>query len=95
MPKNAKNMLEIDTRYAIKIIRADNGWILERWEEISDNEFRKVEQVFEDKCEKEDENGSEEKLSLIEALQEAVEYFGQGGSKHDKRRISIKYTDKW
>jgi len=88
--KEYKNIETSDTRLKVGLIRADNGWILEYWEEIEDNKWRKVELVFEDHDEDED-----EKASLIEALHGIVEYFGQGGSKYDAKRIDIRYTEKW
>ncbi len=79
-----------DTRWSITIIRAENGWFLEYWEEIEDDKWRKIERVYEDHNE---EHG--EKLSTVDTLRDIVEYFGQRGSKHDARRIDIRYTKDW
>lgn len=86
---NELTSLKRDTRWEISMIRAENGWILEYWEETEDDERHKVERVFGDR----EEGG--EKLSLIHALRELIEHFGQGGSKHDTKRIDIRYTEKW
>jgi len=87
--KENENIKTVDARWKVGLIRANNGWILEYWEEIKDDEWRKIERVFEDRDEDDD-----EKASLIDALHEIVEYFGQGGSKHDAKRIDIRYTEK-
>lgn len=87
MGENENVKIDDDTRWKVSIIRAKNGWIIEYWEEIEDDKWHKVERVFEDRDGEDD-----EKMSLIDALYEIVEYFGQGGSKHDAKRINIRYA---
>ncbi len=87
---NGQESFKKDTRWSMTVIRTENGWILEYWEEIDDDKWRKIERVHEDH------NGEHgEKLSIVDALRDVVEYFGQGGSKHDARRINIRYTKEW
>lgn len=41
--------LEEDTRWGITIVRAENGWILEYWDEFDNGQRHKIERVFEDR----------------------------------------------
>ena len=64
----------------IEIIKAQNGFICEWWEEI-ENTHVKQQVVFED---------DESDLTAIrKTLYHILEHFGLYGSKHDKERIRI------
>lgn len=68
----------------LEIIRADNGYIAEYWDE-SETEQIKMQVVFEEP--------EMEKYGEIECFQRLLyyitEYFAMTGSKHDARRIRI------
>jgi hypothetical protein len=73
--------------WSVKIERVENGWRV-----IPKGGEHKTELVFQDKPENGDGGNN---ASFVEAVQEAMEFFALNGTKHDKKRIVIGYTDKW
>lgn len=69
--------------FVLEIIKADNGYIAEYWEEI-ESEQVKTQVVFE---EAETEHGNVECFARL--LWYVTEHFAMTGSKHDARRIRI------
>jgi peptide methionine sulfoxide reductase MsrB len=84
--ENEKIQEEAANEWAVKIVRVANGWKVEADEEEGHKEY-----VFQEGSE--DEDG--ERVCFNECLRFVADYFGQIGSKHDKKRIVIGYTDKW
>jgi predicted protein tyrosine phosphatase len=72
--------------WSVKIERVDNGWRV-----TPKGGEHHTELVFQDKAE----NGDGEKASFVEAVQEAIDFFAMYGTKHDKKRIVIGYSEKW
>jgi hypothetical protein len=67
----------------LKIIRGENGYLLEHDDEYEDGTPRKVFEVIQD-----DEN--DEMRSGEQLLWFVMEHFDLGGSKFDKKRLAIK-----
>jgi hypothetical protein len=72
--------------WSVKIVGVKNGWEVTTSDEDGRREF-----VFQDKSESED----GERAGFTECIRSVAEYFGQLGSKHDKKRIVIGYSEKW
>lgn len=74
----------IEKEWSLTIIRAQNGFILRSQEEIEDGRYRQNDIIVE---ETEVQGGDVEAVQQM--LYEVLNYFGLGGSKHDKERIRI------
>jgi hypothetical protein len=74
--------------WEIKVRKAENGFVTEWWDELSDGEFRQFERVFE---EPETELGELE--CMVNMLHFVKEYFGEYDSKHNKYNIKIEVSE--
>ena len=72
----------------LKIIKAENGYIAEYWDEGDDGEILQHQQVFE---EQDDEKG--ELDCMVNLLNFVKEHFGHYGSKHDHYRLLMEIVD--
>lgn len=70
--------------WAITIIDAQNGYIVEFDNELDDGSVRRERILFESKDE--DQDGKD---ALLNALNEVVDFFGKRGSRYDKERLVV------
>lgn len=74
-----------DFDWSIKVIKAENGFIVEFNEQMDDDSYRVVKEVFEDT----DEDEFSELYALERVLRYIQEYFGLGFNKHSKKNLVV------